>query len=397
MAFHLPLGFKFAGVSCGIKKAAGKKDVTMVVGDRPVVAAGVYTQNQVCAAPVLWCRKRTPGDQIRGVVVNSGNANACTGDQGERDTAEMARLAAAEVGCRAEDFLVMSTGIIGVPLPIEKVSQGIQAAAKQLTHSEEGYLAAVDGIMTTDNGRKFASAKYDIGGHSIRIAGMAKGAGMIGPNMATMLSIITTDARLSPHDAQHVLAQAADASFNAISVEGHTSTNDSLVLLASGAAMNKPLAGADLNAFQAALTELCVELAKKIPADGEGATHVMEIRITGAPSDRDAREIARTIADSALVKTAIHGGDPNWGRIVSAAGYSGIPLSIPHLDLKINSHLVFAAGQPTKFDAKVVSQSIKESRDVVLELCVGNGEGRSTFWASDLTVEYVRFNAEYTT
>ncbi len=252
MSLQLPLGFRFAGVSCGIKKAAGKRDLTLIVGDGPLVAAGVYTQNQVCAAPVHWCRKQTPGKNLRGVVVNSGNANACTGTVGEKNTFEMASLAAAAIHCQPQDMLVMSTGIIGVHLPMERVTAGIQAAAKELTHSDEAYLNAVDGIMTTDNGRKYTSTSVQIGDETIRIAGMAKGAGMIGPNMATMLGIIVTDAALEVSDAHAMLAEAADLSFNAISVEGHTSTNDSLVLLASGKACRKPLSGEGIHQFRAA-------------------------------------------------------------------------------------------------------------------------------------------------
>lgn len=394
---YLPQGYRYSGVSCGIKKAAGKRDVTLIVSELPATAAGVYTQNQVCAAPVRWCRRITPSDNVRAVVVNSGNANACTGEQGERDAASMAQVAGEVLGAPALCMLVMSTGVIGVPLPFERVEQGIRAAAASLSPSESAYLNAVDGIMTTDNGRKIASREVSLSGKTTRIAGMAKGAGMIGPNMATMLGIVVTDARLTISDAQSLLVRVADRSFNAISVEGHTSTNDSLVLLANGAAVSQPLAGNDLAIFESVLTEMSIELARKIPADGEGATHVIEIRVEGAPDDHGARRIAKAIADSALVKTAMLGGDPNWGRIVSAAGYSGVPLDLHRLDLQINGFLLFQRGQPITFNAKEVSQSIRAARDVMLLLRVGDGSGSTTFWTSDLTVDYVRFNAEYTT
>ena len=397
MSIVLPSGFRFAGVSCGIKKAAGKKDLTLIVGESPLVAAGVYTQNQVCAAPVHWCRCRTPGDNLRAVVINSGNANACTGEQGAANTESMAILCAKQIGCQPEDVLVMSTGIIGVQLPMDRISTGIEHAAGELEADAEHFFDAVDGIMTTDVGRKTATRTLNLPSQTIKLVGMCKGAGMIGPNMATMLGIVATDANLLPADAQGMLLDIAEVSFNAISVEGHTSTNDSLVLLASGKSSSKPLAGDDLREFHESLEALCIELAKQIPADGEGATHVMEIRIKGAPDAAAARHVARTVGDSALVKTAIHGGDPNWGRIVSAAGYAGIPLEPKKLSLSINGLAVFSAGQPTAFDAREVSNSMRAEKVVVLELCIGSGSGETVFWASDLTVEYVRFNAEYTT
>jgi glutamate N-acetyltransferase/amino-acid N-acetyltransferase len=399
---HLPKGFRFAGVSAGIKSRAGAKDVVLIVADNPCTAAGVYTTNQIVAAPVVLSRSRTPSSRLRGIVVNSGNANACTGTQGDKDAAEMTALAAKSVKLQGQsseqDFLVMSTGIIGRHLPMEKIRNGITQAAAELGSSETHFLNACDGIMTTDAFRKIAdrTAWSSQGNHAL--VGMCKGAGMIGPKMATMLAIVVTDAPLDCYQAQKMLQAAANRSFNCISVEGHMSTNDSLVLLASTPTEERPaLSDADAAIFEAELTELCIELAKKIPDDGEGATHLIEIQIRGANTDADADAIARSIALSNLVKTAITGGDPNWGRIVSAAGYAGVPIQPKRTALKINGLPLFDAGEPLAFDAKTVSQSIRSQKLTLIELQVGLGPGTATHWTTDLNSEYVRFNSEYTT
>lgn len=393
----LPLGFEFAGVSCGIKKVANKEDISLVVCRKGATAAGVYTTNRIYAAPVALDRPRTPSSEIRVVVTNSGNANACTGERGLRDAHEMARLAAAAVGAAPEQALVMSTGVIGEFLPMEKVAAGIQAAAQQLGGDEPAFMAAVRGIMTTDRGPKTAFRTLAVGGREVRLAGMAKGAGMIGPKMATMLAVVTTDAALSPASAQAALSAAVEESFNAISVEGHMSTNDTLLLLASGAGGGEPLTAGDLAEFQAALTELCIELATQIPDDGEGATHLIAIEVAGCDNRDDADKIARSIANSALVKTAVHGNDPNWGRIVSAAGYAGVAFDPTQVSLRLNGHLLYENGAPVSFDAKTVSQSIAGERETRILLTVGAGPARCRHWTSDLTTDYVKFNADYHT
>lgn len=397
MAMEIPRGFRMAAVRCGIKQDATKEDLTLIVADEPAVAAGVYTQNIVYAAPVAVDRQRTPAANIRVVVANSGNANACTGEQGICDAREMASLAASACGAQPEQALVMSTGIIGKFLPMERIAEGIQAAAARLANDEAAFLAAASGILTTDKGRKIAARTLTLGGHTIRLAGMAKGAGMIGPRMATMLAVVLTDAALMVQDAQNVLAAAVEDSFNCISVEGHMSTNDTLLLLASGAAGGPPLEGAELAAFQDALAEVCVELARQIPDDGEGATHLITIDVRGAVSRSDAFRAAKAIAESALVKTAIAGGDPNWGRIVSAAGYSGASFDPNQARLLINGTCLFEAGGPVAFDAAAVSRSIRENRETNLRLELGAGEAKVRFWTSDLTADYVRFNADYHT
>jgi glutamate N-acetyltransferase/amino-acid N-acetyltransferase len=393
----LPLGFRFSGVHCGIKKNPQKEDFTLLHCPKGAVAAGVYTQNLVFAAPVALDRARTPSPDIRVVAVNSGNANACTGERGLKDAREMAKLAAAACGAEERQALVMSTGIIGVFLPMDKIAAGAKAAAAKLGSDDDSFLAAARGITTTDKSHKVASREVLIGGKTIRIASMCKGAGMIGPNMATMLAVIATDAALTPADAQIVLKNAADESFNCISVEGHMSTNDTMLLLASGAASATPLSGDDLKTFQAALTATSIELCKQIPDDGEGASHLICITIEGCKSRAAARQIAQSVANSALVKTAVSGADPNWGRIVSAAGYAGIPFNPAGVDLRLNGHLLYKQGAPVPFDAKTVSQSIKGKRETDLVLSFREGNESIRFWTSDLNADYVRFNADYST
>ncbi len=402
MTYHLPIGFRFAGVSAAIKKKAGTKDIALIVSDAPAVAAGVYTQNQVVAAPVVLCRSRTPLANARAVVVNSGNANACTGLRGDADARRMCELVAngLEAGNEkmlAEQTLVMSTGVIGHFLPMEKVEAGIHQAVTELAVGETAFLKAADAIMTTDVARKVTTRATELGGKRIHIAGMAKGAGMIGPNMATMLCCVVTDAKLSAVQAQRLLTNAANKSFNNISVEGHTSTNDTMLLLANGQSGGNELTAAEESQFAEHLEAMCIELAKQIPADGEGSVHLIEVRVTGARSDDDARKISHCVASSNLVKTAVHGGDPNWGRIVSAAGYAGPTIETAKLALNINGISLFAAGEPVAFDAKVASQSIRDNHTTLIELTVGSGPGACTHWTSDLGVAYVRFNSEYTT
>jgi len=397
MPIALPLGFRFAGIHAGIKKYPDKEDLTLIHCPEGAVAAGVYTTNLVFAAPVAFDRERTPSSDIRVVVVNSGNANACTGERGLSDAREMARLAAETVEAKDHQALVMSTGVIGRFLPMEQIAAGVFVAARGLAADEKTFTAAARGILTTDKGVKIASRTLEIGGQEIRLAGMCKGAGMIGPQMATMLGVVVTDAALTPEVAQSALKAAVEDSFNCISVEGHMSTNDTVLLLASGAAGKQPLEGKNLAAFQSALNELCIELAKQIPDDGEGASHLITIDIRGARTKDDARWIARTIADSALVKTAIAGGDPNWGRIVSAAGYAGVPFDPASVDLTVNGFPLYEKGAPVAFDAQTVSAAIKANRETSVVLTLREGTAAIRFWTSDLNVEYVRFNADYTT
>lgn len=397
MNSRIPPGFRMAAVHCGIKQDPAKEDLTLVVCDRDAVAAGVYTQNLVCAAPVLLDRDRTPAGNIRVVVVNSGNANACTGQQGWQDAVRMGELAAQAVGAQPTQSLVMSTGVIGVFLPMVRVQAGIAAAASRLASDETALLAAARGITTTDKGPKLASRQIVLGGRTYRLTGFCKGAGMIGPNMATMLCLLLTDAPLTPTDAHVSLTLAAENSFNCISVEGHTSTNDTALLLSLGGEQEPPLSGNDLARFQAELADLCVELAKMIPSDGEGASHLIEIRVRGCRSRDDARRIAKTVGESALVKTAVAGADPNWGRIISAVGYAGPTFDPERLSLTVNGFLLYRNGAPASFNAAAVSASMRENFETRVVLEFREGDAELTFWASDLTTEYIHINADYHT
>lgn len=397
MAVCIPQGFLMAGVHCRIKRSPRNEDLSLIMSETPAVAAGVYTKNLVCAAPVTLDRSRTPGDQIRAVVICSGVANACTGEQGDRDAEEMARLAATVCGAEADQALVLSTGVIGVHLPMDKIMQGISAAAVKLGRSETSLIAAARGMLTTDTIHKLAGRTITISGREIQITGMAKGAAMMGPNMATMLGLIVTDAPLTPETAQAALSTATEESFNCMSVDGHVSTNDSVILLANGAGGGEPLEGDDLAEFQSALDEVCVDLAKAIAGDGEGATHLITLEINGCADRESARRIAKTVANSPLVKTALHGADPNWGRIVSAAGYAEVPFNPNGVTLRLNGFMLYEKGTPVQFDGKAVSTSIRDNRDSLIQLDFSEGDVGVRFWTADLTAEYVRLNADYHT
>lgn len=393
----VPQGFRLSALHCGIKSDSAKEDLSLIVCDQPTVAAGVYTQNRIFAAPVALDRERTPSDNIRAVVINSGNANACTGDQGLADAVRMCQAAAEVCDAPAEQALVMSTGIIGEPLPIGKIVAGIAAAGETLSNDEGALVSAARGIMTTDTVPKVVGRTLSLGGETVQLTGIAKGAAMIGPNMATMLGLVMTDATLPPEVAQQHLSTAVAKSFNCIRVEGHMSTNDTVLLLASGQASSTPLTGADLETFAAALDDVCRELALAIVADGEGTNHVVTVDVTGCATDEAARQIAEAVADSPLVKTAFAGADPNWGRIVSAAGYAGVPFNPANVALKINGTVLYEQGEPIPFDEAAVSDSMRKQRDVQMILSFGEGEAAARLWTTDLTEEYVRLNADYHT
>jgi glutamate N-acetyltransferase/amino-acid N-acetyltransferase len=287
--------------------------------------------------------------------------------------------------------------VIGVTLPMDKIAAGIQNAVGSLGDAPSNFTAASEAITTTDKSPKVAHSAITIGGESVAVAAMAKGAGMIGPRMATMLGVVMTDAKITSAETQKILDAATAASFNRISVEGHMSTNDAVMLLASGKSPARITSDADIEKLSTAITEVCVQLAKMIPADGEGASHLIQINVQGTGNDNDADRVARTVAASALVKTAVTGNDPNWGRIVSAVGYAGVDLNANEINLKLNGFELFTAGQPVPFDAAEVSKSIGDNFETLVELHVGAGAGKATHWTSDLTVDYVRFNSEYTT
>jgi glutamate N-acetyltransferase / amino-acid N-acetyltransferase len=393
--WHLAHGFRFAGVHCGIRPDPERLDLALIVSDRPAAAAGVFTQNRVCAAPVKVCRERLPCSDARGIVICSGNANACTGDQGMRDARRMTERAGAALGCRPEQILVCSTGVIGRLLPMDKIELGIADVATKLSADAAAFDLAAHAILTTDTRIKVSTRQLSLGSAEVRVTGFAKGAAMIGPKMATMLAFVLTDAPVAAADLARLAPVAADKSFNAVSVEGHTSTNDTLLFLANGA--GPKLHRGALEQFNEAATSVCADLARAIAADAEGASHLIVIDVEGLRTDNEARQVAKAVADSALVKTAIFGADPNWGRIVSAAGYAGVDFAEEELSLWLGEHLLYQRGTPLKFDAAQVSAYIKNTREIPLRLRFSLGTGRCTFYTCDLTYEYVRLNADYTT
>ena len=385
-------GFTAGAVAAGVKHAGTSRlDVAVILSDRPATAGAVFTSNQVIAAPCVVTRRHVAGGRLRAIVVNSGNANACTGAQGERDAVAMAKAAAARLGCAPEEVAVASTGVIGVPLPMDRIAPAIAAVAPTVA----GWDDASRAIMTTDTRPKVAEREIVVAGGAVRIGGIAKGAGMIHPNMATLLVFVTTDAAVEPKRLQTAVTAAARSSFNAISVDGDTSTNDTLLVLANGAS-GVTVADADFPDFAAALAEVCLDLARAIVTDGEGVTKVFEVRVRGAATEADATMAARTITTSNLVKTAIHGGDPNWGRILAAAGRSGARVDASRASVRIGGIAVFALGALRPVDDAAI-RAVFARAEVVIELDLGLGSGTARAWGTDLSAEYVRINAEYTT
>lgn len=384
-------GFRFAGIVSGLRSEPNRRDLAVIISDRPAAAAGVFTQNRVCAAPVHVSRSRLPRPDARAIVVCSGNANACTGEQGMTDARRMTDLVAQDLGCASEQVLVASTGVIGRPLPMSILEAGIPQAVAAAKPGAEALNDAAHAILTTDTRIKISSREFG----SNRITGFAKGAAMIGPNMATMLGFLTTDAAVAPEELREILRDAVEPTFNCISVEGHTSTNDTVFVLANGDGPR--LAGGELSAFANEIREVCGDLARQIAADAEGANHLITINVTGTRNNTEARTIAKAIAESALVKTAVFGGDPNWGRIVSAAGYSGVNFEERDLSLSVGPHLLYEKGRPLPFEPATVSDYLKSNREITFDLVFTLGSGRCTYFTCDLTHEYVSLNADYTT
>lgn len=397
MTLPLPAGFRTAGLHCGIKDDPSVFDLALFVSDRPASLAGVFTQNQVFGAPVAVSRERVPRGTGRACLINSGIANACTGERGLDDarwmTAETARL----LDCPPEDVVVCSTGIIGRFLPREPLARGIPAVVESLGDSPESCENAARAMMTTDTFAKQAVREVQLNGRPVRVSAAAKGAAMIGPNMATMLAIILTDAELTPAETDSLLRHAVDHSFNCISVEGHTSTSDTVFLFANGAAGNGSLDDASRATLQSAIDEVAADLAQSIIRDAEGADHFVTIEVCGARTRGEAYRMAKEIANSALVKTAITGADPNWGRIISAAGYARVELKDEDMSLLINGVEIYHQGVPTECDEASLSRSMKENRDVSIRLQLSHGDAEARFWTSDLTTNYVRLNSEFTT
>lgn len=399
---HAVPGFRTAALHCGLKRKSDKPDLALLVCDRPAAAAGVFTTNRVCAAPVKYSIKalvRT-GGYARGVIVNAGNANACTGAQGARDARDMAKLAARAIDAKPQEMLVCSTGVIGHPMPMQKIQTAMPDLARRIhMRSRRAHGDFARAIMTTDLVRKTDGCKVRMFGRTVRFAGACKGSGMIAPRMATMLGFIATDAPVTPRVLQKALSEVVDQTFNCVTVDGDTSTNDTILAFASGTnapQILKETSGREYEALKAGLYYVCDSLARQVAADGEGAQHLVTVFVAGAKNDQQAKVIARTIAESPLVKTAIAGNDPNWGRIVCAAGRCGINIKPENCALTVCGFDLFKAGQPLPFDATKVSEAM-DGTEVSIVLMVGDGSGTARFYTCDLTHGYITINADYHT
>ena len=405
MAVTYPRGFRAGTAACGIKAftagataipSAQKSDLCVIESARACDTGGVFTTNKVKSASVVIDNLHLQHNRVQALVINSGNANACTGAQGFKDALLMAKLTADRLDLDPDQVLVSSTGVIGRYMPMDAVKVGIASACADLdaSHGED----AARAIMTTDTVPKTAQADLDLGGIKVRVGGMSKGSGMIHPNMATMLAYVTTDAAVEPGLMSAMVKSIADRSFNQVSVDGDSSTNDTFLMIANGAAGNPIIrAGTrEAAALEGSVLQVARELARSIARDGEGATKLITVRVVDAASEVEARLAARTVASSSLVKTAIHGGDPNWGRIVCALGYSGAELAIDRLHLSIGGVVVFERGSGVEVDLAEVRR-IFEQPEIEIVATLGTGEAGAEAWGCDLSEEYVRINADYTT
>jgi len=387
-----PSGFLAGSIYCGVKEGnQSREDVALIYSETPAVAAGTFTTNLVKAAPVLVSMQHVKWAAVRAIVANSGNANACTGTEGLKAARAMCRAAAQALGIKEREVLVCSTGRIGVQLPVAKMEAAIAALPARM--GAKGSLAVAKAIMTSDTHPKEAAASCEIGGKTVRVGGIAKGAGMIDPNMATMLSFVTTDAVIAKGDLQKALRASVGQSFNRITVDGDMSTNDTVLALANGCAGNAPLrfGKPGFEIFQAALDKVTASLARMIVKDGEGVSRFVDLSVTGARTAKDARLVARAIANSMLVKCAWYGGDPNWGRIMDAAGYSGARISPERIRIAYNGLPAVVGGMPAATPvAKLRAVAKKKEFTITVDLGVGGGEFR--IWTTDLTPEYVKFN-----
>jgi len=385
-------GFRAAGAACGIKRT-GKPDLALVVSDRPCVSAIVFTRNRVAAAPVVWGRANRNRGRLRGIVVNSGNANACTGAAGLEAVRETSRAACEALGLPKDSLLVGSTGVIGVPLPVGKIVAALPGLAKRL--DPKGLPEAGEAIRTTDAFPKRGLRRFRAGGRTVTLAGIAKGAGMIAPDMATMLAYVFTDAALRPEDARRLMREAADGTFNRIVVDGDMSTNDTAALFANGACGLPPLSGTGLAAFREALRSLMLDLALMIVRDGEGATRVVRISVTGARSDAQALRAARAVATSPLVKTAVHGADLNWGRVIAVLGRAGIAVDPMKVEMAFAGVTLLRRGmRPDQAAERRAAPRIRKDA-YGIDVDLGLGKGSAFVYFSDLTEQYVRINAGY--
>ena len=395
-------GFRAAGVHVGVKtKAAWKKDVALIVSDVDCAAAAVFTKNVVKAAPIHVDKKHLADGKAKAIVANSGNANACA-PNGEENAIKMCQAAAKAIGCKPEDVLVSSTGVIGQTLRVEVIENGMPELYGALDHSPEASDAAAHAIMTTDTEKKEVAVETTVGGKTVRMGGIAKGSGMIHPNMGTMLCFLTTDCAISPEMIRAALLETVNVSFNRISVDGDTSTNDSCIVLANGLAGNETIMekNADYDAFLTALRTLCVKLAREMASDGEGAKHLITCTVHGAKSESDAETIAKSVISSSLTKAAVFGADANWGRVLCAMGYSGVEFDPDKVDVHFASAAgdvaVCERGRGLSFDEELAKKILTE-HDVEINITMGEGAADCTCWGCDLTYDYVKINGDYRT
>jgi glutamate N-acetyltransferase/amino-acid N-acetyltransferase len=390
-------GFRASGVRCGIKQRG--PDLAVLASDGPAAVAGVFTRSSVVGAPVEVSRARVRAGRARAVVVNSGVSNVAMGRRGVADARRMTEWTARALGCPAREVLVASTGVIGKPLPLDKLARGIPAAVRALAPG--GLPDAARAILTTDTRPKLAWRRVRLGGRRVSLAGIAKGAGMIQPDLATMLAFLVTDAAVAPPLLRRLLRDAAGQSFNRLTVDGETSTSDTVLLFANGRAGNPELRGPrsrGLRAFAAALGDVCQELARELARDGEGATRLVTVRLTGARSDAEALRAARGVANSPLVKTAVFGGDANWGRILQAVGAARVRVNLPRTEVRLAGVPVFRAGAATGPAARERARArMRQAREVEIAVRLGAGRGAARIWTCDYSYDYVRINAEYTT
>ncbi|MFC1539333.1 bifunctional glutamate N-acetyltransferase/amino-acid acetyltransferase ArgJ [Candidatus Latescibacterota bacterium] len=390
-----PLGFRAGAIKCGIKYK-NKSDLALIVSDNLATCAGVFTRNRIKAAPVLVSREHVKNGIARAIIVNSGNANACTGEYGLESAIAMAAETARNIKCDASEVLVSSTGVIGRIFPIDKVVKSISKLVSSITY--KGSSSAAKAIMTTDTVPKETAVEFEIDGKTIRIGAIAKGAGMICPDMATMLSFITTDAEIEKSALRKSLREAVESSFNSITIDGDMSPNDTVLILANGRAENSIIntrtKAYDL--FTEALTAVCLNMAKSIVRDGEGATKFITVKITGAAGKEEARQVGLAIANSPLVKTAFFGEDPNWGRIICAAGYSGVSVDESNITIVLNGSIIFENGRTNSYDENELRKGMSQ-KDVELEVDLGMGKAEITIYTTDMSYDYIKINAEYTT
>lgn len=388
-------GFSAAGIHAGIKDAA--MDLALIAADEPVSAAAVFTTSTIVGAPVEISRARMKRGRIRGVVVNSGVSNVAMGTRGLRDARAMAAMAAHEIGCDEAEMLVASTGVIGEPLPMDVLRKGIPRVAAAL--APDGFNDAAEAIRTTDTHAKVASTQISIDGRKVTIVGIAKGSGMIEPNMATMLSFLATDAAVSPAVLQGMLRRVSDSTYNRLTIDGEGSTSDTVVLMASGRAGGPKLRSGSRSArqFEAALLALCEDLVRQLARDGEGATRLITIEVSGARSRAEADRAARRIGNSLLVKTAIFGGDPNWGRILQTVGAGAVAWNPEKARVRIGSVAVFARGRSAGPAARKRAEKALRAEEISIEVELGKGRGSARLFTCDLSYDYVKINAEYTT